>query len=810
MLTTPETRQLRDLSSKDFETQYGCDRLTATILSSRFQYVIEHICGRLLATAFSPVIRDFYDFSAALVGPPDLNYQTPAVAKSMALFFGSIRDAVANTVDEFGPANLCEGDVLISNDPYRSGTHVNDVCFIRPVFSDGTLVNLLTIRAHMMDMGGIVPGGFTGTKKNVYETGLVIPPTLLYRDNRPVKSTLSLIFDNTRFGELLVLDFESIRQALSLGEGLLHETVRRHGASAVSSTIRYACDVSAETMSEALRLFPDGVYEGEDFIDCDAVDATVMYRVAVRVTKVGARAEVDLAGSSRQARTCINGAWPDVKSAVAIALKFLLDPMSPFTSAVTRPIDIVAPPGTVMTAMPPDGAVMLYWEALVPTVAAVCRALKFGIGREGVRRHRPCAHHAALHRRTTGRNAMVQRLQPERGMGRDEGRRCRQRPKGARGQLHGHADRVPRTGDSRPRYAEGDVPDSGGPGRYRGGAGSATDSFFLEPSESHVSSNHTRSAPGDGAFGGRSGSSDGVWVWEPQGDDTTPRYLSLEDSSYANPIAVGRTPWATGSLRPRRPAPGGPDGRRRAPEHLGLLRAGRLVAAPHDRPDPGNELAKAEGLDDVVIRAQLQPHHPVDLGAARRDDQDRDRRAGPQLLAEVVAVDIGQAQVEQHQPPASGRAGLGPGRHPADLESLPGESFGQGFGDAVIVLYHQDSHPQRMARGHGRARAPHRAVGAGREFTRLTRSRHRRFSRTWLDGGPSRCAARGRRTEALGPDRFPPWSWGQSHRSAPGRPDPWPAAARATYGKSRHFWSRMYTRCTCHSISCLDTTKVDR
>ena len=71
--------------------------------------------------------------------------------------------------------------------------------------------------------------------------------------------------------------------------------------------------------------------------------------------------------------------------------------------------------------------------------------------------------------------------------------------------------------------------------------------------------------------------------------------------------------------------PAGPAVDDQSPEHLGLVRTGRLVAAPHDRSDPGDELAEAEGLDDVVIRAELQPHYPVDLGAARRDDQDRDR-----------------------------------------------------------------------------------------------------------------------------------------------------------------------------------------
>jgi N-methylhydantoinase B len=539
MLTTPPTVRLQQLSSEMFAAEYGCERLTAAILASRFQYIIEHVCGRLLATAFSPIIRDFYDFSAALVGPPDLDYQTPAVAKSMALFFGSIRDAVANAIEEFGPEDLREGDILISNDPYRSGTHVNDVCFMRPVHWEGSLVSVLTIRAHMMDMGGIVPGGFTGTKKNVYETGLVIPPTLLYRDNRMVKSTLSLIYDNTRFGDLLVLDFESIRQSLALGERLLHETIQRHGPGAVRSTIKYVCDVSAETMADALAAFPNGVYEGEDFIDCDAVDASVMYRVAVRVTKFGSRAEVDLAGSSQQARTCINGAWPDVKSAVAIALKFLLDPMSPFTSAVTRSVDIVAPPGTVTTAMPPNGAVMLYWEALVPTVAAVCRALNAALGENafaGTGRALTM-HHCTGVRADGTQWSSVFNQNGGWGATRDGDADSAQKGLVANF-MDTPTEALERTIPAlimRREY----VPDSGGPGRFRGGAGSATDSFFLEPSESHVSSNHTRSAPGNGAFGGCPGSSDGVWVWEPSGDDpATPRYISLKDTSYATSTPV--------------------------------------------------------------------------------------------------------------------------------------------------------------------------------------------------------------------------------------------------------------------------------
>ena len=97
------------------------------------------------------------------------------------------------------------------------------------------------------------------------------------------------------------------------------------------------------------------------------------------------------------------------------------------------------------------------------------------------------------------------------------------------------------------------------------------------------------------------------------------------------------------------------------PEDLDLVQPGRLSAAPHDGADPGDQLPEAERLDDVVVRAQLQPDHPIDLGAASGDHQDRDGRPGPQLLAEVVAVHVGQAQVEKHHLRGGGGQGAGPG-----------------------------------------------------------------------------------------------------------------------------------------------------
>src|SRR5882724_897924 len=131
---------LKDLSDEAFRGRYGTDRFTATALASRYRYTVQHMCTDLLQSAFSVILRDWYDFAATISAPPSLDYAMPAVSNSLFVFVGTMTDAVRNSVEEFGVDELRPGDVLICNDPYRVGTHVNDVLFCRPVFRDGKIV----------------------------------------------------------------------------------------------------------------------------------------------------------------------------------------------------------------------------------------------------------------------------------------------------------------------------------------------------------------------------------------------------------------------------------------------------------------------------------------------------------------------------------------------------------------------------------------------------------------------------------------------------------------------------------------------
>lgn len=540
---------LRELDEAAFRERYGCDRFEATLLGNRFEYVLEHVCQRLLACAFSPLLRDFYDFAATITGPPELDYPTPAVSKTFMAFTGTMTESVRNTVEEYGPGRLGAGDVIIGNDPYRIGTHVNDLLFCRPLFHDGRLVAFITLKAHQLDIGGAVPGGFSATKTSVYENGLVLSPRALVRGGEPVRETWTLLVDNARFAPVLVRDMQTICDCLDLGERLLKASLDRYGTAALHGAMRYACDADAERMTRALARLPDGTWRGEALVDCDGLDDSEEYPVRCTLVKRGARIEIDLSGTARQARTSINGTFLDVKATVGVALKFLFDPNGRFTSGMYRPVDIVIPPGAICSALPPQGVVFAYGESTNALLLAMLQAMADAVG-EG-----------AVAGDTGSPNLHTARGVNPDGMpwiavgvaGGEAG------PWGATSA--GDADSYSKfyqanSIDTAVEVSEADSPvvvlrreyvaDSAGPGFNRGGAAVLKDSTFLAPAAHNLIVLRFKQPTGKGVRGGGDGATGGVWLWHPAAGERVARPPKGTDG-YRTAIRVaGRLDEATG------------------------------------------------------------------------------------------------------------------------------------------------------------------------------------------------------------------------------------------------------------------------
>ena len=536
--------RLRDWTEAQFEQHYHSDRFTAMVLANRLRYTVDHMSTGLMFSAFSPIIRDWYDFAITISGPPDMDYPMPAVSNSLVVFLGTMEDGVRNVVEECGVDKLKPGDVLLCNDPYRSGNHVNDALFIRPVFHEGRPIAFVNARAHQLDMGGIAPGGFSATKANVYENGLVIAPMLLFEHDKPVRSTFSLVFDNTRMAGLLQPDFMTMAEQLKLGERLVSESIARYGEAAYRGAVRYCCDASAEAMADALERIPDGDYAVEEALDADGAGDDEPLVVRAKVIKRGRRVEVDCSGSSRQARTCINAGPLDAKTAVGVALKFLVDRETPFTSGAYRPIDVVVPPGTLVSAMPPDGAIMIYWEVTQCLVSGILREVGKAIGEDafggdfgGIAVHN--AH---------GVNADGSAWQNIGLVGGEHG------PWGGDKRNDGDSYVVTYMIDGLDPAVEGmeqETPvlqmrkefviDSAGPGYNRGGAGVVKDARWESAGDHYALPLRYRYPPGFGAAGGGAGVLGGCWFFDADDPGLTANggYLGLDEQSYirSTPIA---------------------------------------------------------------------------------------------------------------------------------------------------------------------------------------------------------------------------------------------------------------------------------
>jgi N-methylhydantoinase B len=512
--------RIRELSDEEFHEAYAADRFTASVIVNRLKYAVGHMSTAFLREAFSPIIRDWYDFACTISGPPEQDYGMAVVSNSLTPFLGTMPDAARVAVEEFGPENLSPGDVLICNDPYRGGRHVNDVLFTRPVFVDDRIVSFVNLCAHQLDMGGTVPGGFSATKMNVYENGLVLPPVLLWAQDQPVRSTFSLIFDNTRWGAMLLPDFKSIHQQLQLGERLVRENIERYGLDAYLGSLAYACDTSAEQMREAIARIPDGDYEGSATVDADGLDDTVDYRVHVTLRKRGHDIEADLSGTSAQARTCINSGITDAKTALGVALTMLLDPEIPFTSGTWRNVDLVAPPGTLLTAMPPEGAPMMFWESSGALIAAVFQALNPVLGANAV---------GGDYGSTNTHNANGLRSD---GTPWTSATQCggEHGPWGATKEGDGDSYTVLfnlNNLDPATETIEHDSPvvilrkehaiDTGGAGTHRGGAANLKDTLWLTDADQYLSPFRTKEPSGVGANAGEAGPTGAMWIFPPDG-----------------------------------------------------------------------------------------------------------------------------------------------------------------------------------------------------------------------------------------------------------------------------------------------------
>src|SRR5436190_16077080 len=208
------------------------------------------------------------------------------------MHLGVLSFTVRRLLDVVPAEAIAPGDVYFTNLPACGGNHLPDVKAIRPVFAAGSLAAFAVALAHWPDVGGALPGSYVPYAREIYQEGLVIPPTRLFAADGPCEEPLRLVLANVRGAEQRRGDIQAQAATTSIADKRLQELFAAHGLEAVREAWGRMQLESEQRVRRALAELPDGTFEGEDALDDDGVGEEPV-TIRVGVTIAGARAVFD-------------------------------------------------------------------------------------------------------------------------------------------------------------------------------------------------------------------------------------------------------------------------------------------------------------------------------------------------------------------------------------------------------------------------------------------------------------------------------------------------------------------------------------
>ncbi len=321
------------------------DPITLEVLRNRLDAIANEMQITLLRSAVSVILKEGEDCSCGLF---DLTGETIAQACANPLHLGIMSPAVRTFLEAFPPDTLADGDVYILNDPYMGGTHLPDVILAAPIFVDGRAVAMSAALAHQEDMGGKTPGSMPADATEIFQEGLIIPPSRLYERGVPNQTLVNLLKRNVRLPDVVLGDVAAQLASVKVGARAFRTMIQEFGEATVFEAIQTLCRQAETLTRQRLSEIPDGEYRFHDFVDNDGIDVDQRVRIEVTLTVRDSDVVVDFTGTAGQTRGPVNiGYWGTVSS-VYFVFRAFTGPDIPVNGGTTTPIRVIVPEGTVL------------------------------------------------------------------------------------------------------------------------------------------------------------------------------------------------------------------------------------------------------------------------------------------------------------------------------------------------------------------------------------------------------------------------------------------------------------------------------
>ncbi|MEV4072979.1 hydantoinase B/oxoprolinase family protein [Nonomuraea fuscirosea] len=476
------------------------DSITTEIIRHGLLAAADEMARNLCRTAYNTVVYEIHDYG---IGIHDAQGDVVADAPGIAVFTRGNDHGIKRAIEFLGRDALEPGDVFILNYPYWASAHTLDPLVFAPIHHEDELIGFASCRIHVLDLKQKDPG-YVLDSTDMYQEGLFFPCSRLYRRGVQNDDVFNIVRFNSRMPERTIGDIQAQVSACVTGVRRTQQIAAKYGAGMLGAAMDAINDHGERLARLALAKLPKGTWSAHDFVDSDGVDADRLIRMNVTVTIGDDEMVIDWTGSERDVKGPINLPVGQTEAFCSLVFKALTTPDTPVVAGNFRPLRVVTEPGSVMHAVPPMPTFTLWTGLLggevvlkalaqgmpdrVPACSGgdVCSMMGLGVNPRTGEAWLEATNEAVGfggHAGGDGEDGIMHLSEPG----------CRNNP-------------VEVLETKSPMFIEsyGYRPDSGGPGRHRGGVGVGRTYRFTAPSTGICLVYKTRTRPwaiGDGMPG---------------------------------------------------------------------------------------------------------------------------------------------------------------------------------------------------------------------------------------------------------------------------------------------------------------------
>ncbi len=346
--------------------------ITVEVVRNAVVAYADEMANVLAKSAYNMMIYEVRDYCCGL-----LDAQARMISQNrggLPIFLSDLGPAVEDGIERYGLEGFAPGDVVIMNHAGVCGQHLNNVVVYAPCFHDGKIAGFAATRAHWVDIGGMRQGFGSSATTEIFAEGLQFRSLKIYEDGKRNETLWQIIRDNVRFPDASLGDLRAQIASCRAGAARYAELLARYGRETVEAAMSVVWDQAEAAARRVVESIPDGEYEAESFLDNDGRNLDVRLKIKAKVIVQGSQMTVDFSQMNKQVPSPLNSGRSGGLAAARIAFKALTSPDLDVNEGCFRPLDVILPEGTMLSAKPP--AALGLWSIALPTVIdTILRAL---------------------------------------------------------------------------------------------------------------------------------------------------------------------------------------------------------------------------------------------------------------------------------------------------------------------------------------------------------------------------------------------------------------------------------------------------